>query len=475
MDAALRATAVAAAIVVVVLLCFIPSSTNDFWLHAAIGRIIWTGGEIPRTALFPFTEAAAAAFHAQEWLASVAFYLLHEGLGGDRLIFVNGALGFILFGLAWRLSYRVSASFNASLLVAVAALVAANYRHDLRPELFALIFALGVLSLLVEFRAGGKWRYLMGCAPLALLWANSHGSFPAALALAASFGAGAALEARGNRLRAALPYLGCGALMALAMLVNPFGAEVFRFAWNVENAAQHIDEWMPTLSGAFVGSRGFWAFVIFCAAGAALLAFGWRHVPAAGWLVLLAFGGLALHTQRYIALFAFVSIYPLSAAAGAAARKLDASRVARGAALALLAAGAALLVRHGNLYGGYAYFVESRNFSGALIDYIEARKFEGNVLNSHALGAELVYRFYPRLRPAIDSRIDVYGKEYFEYLQSVQKDPQMLKQFIERYRVRYILLLWPEFEQGPRGMPHLQDEGWRIVFADHKMVMLERQ
>jgi hypothetical protein len=461
-DAALRAAAVAAAIVVVVLLCFIPSSNDAFWLHAAIGRIIWTGGEIPRTALVPFTEAAAFAFHAQEWLASVAFYLLHEGLRGERLILVNGALGFILFGLAWRLSWRVSASFNASLLIAVAALAAANYRHDLRPELFALIFALGVLSLLVEFRAGGRWRCLAGCAPLALLWANSHGSFPAALVLAVSFGAGAALEASGNRLRAALPYLGCCALMALAMLVNPFGAEVFRFAWNVGNAA-------------FIGARGFWAFVIFSAAGAALLAFGWRRVPAAGWLVLLAFGGLALQAPGHMALFAFVSIYPVSAAAGAAARSLDASRVARGAALALLVAGAALLVRHGNLYGGYAYSVASRNFSGALIDYIETRKFEGNVLNSSAMGAELVYRFYPRLRPAIDSRTDVYGNEYFEYLQNVQKDPQMLKQFIERYRVRYILLLWGEFEQGIRGMPHLQDEGWRIVFADHKMVMLERQ
>jgi hypothetical protein len=285
--------------------------------------------------------------------------------------------------------------------------------------------------------------------------------------LAASFGAGAALEVRGDRLRAALPYLGCGALMALAMLVNPYGAELFRFAWNVDNA-------MPGLSGPIVGSRGFWALVLFCAAGAALLAFGWRRVPAAGWLVLLAFACLALHDQRHVALFALVSVYPLSAAAGTAARKLDGSRTARAAALALLAGCAVLLVRYGNLYGGYPYLVESRHFSGALLDYVEARKFEGNVLNSPTLGAELVYRFYPRLRPAIDSRTEVYGKDYFAFLQSVQKDPQALKQFIERYRVRYILLLWPEFQQGIGRMPQVQAEGWRIVFADHKMVMLER-
>jgi hypothetical protein len=60
-------------------------------------------------------------------------------------------------------------------------------------------------------------------------------------------------------------------------------------------------------------------------------------------------------------------------------------------------------------------------------------------------------------------------------MQTVQKDPQALKAFFARYGVRYILLLLPEFEHGIRTMPRLQDEGWRIVFADHKMVMLERQ
>jgi hypothetical protein len=465
MQPVLRAASVAAAVVVVVLLTCVPPSGDDFWLHAAIGRIIWASGEIPRTALFPFTEAAGFPFHAHEWLASVAIYLLDQGLGRDRLVFASGALGLALFGLAWRLAYRLTASFHVSLLVALAAMATANYRHYLRPELFALIFTLLVLSLLVEFRAGGRWRYLLGCVPVALLWANSHGSFPVALVLAAGFAAGAAIEAPGARLRAARPYLACGALMALAMLANPFGAELFR---------QHIYEWMPTLSGAFVGTRGFWAFVAFCAAGAALLALGWRRVPPAGALLLLAFGCLALQAQRHIALFAFVAVFPLSAAAGALEHKLAGSRGARAALLALLVGCAALLVRYGNLYGGHPYFVESRNFSQLLIGVLDNPRLQGNVLNSHALGAELSYRYYPRLRPSIDSRIDVYGKDYFERLQAVQNDEQALRQFVERYRVSFILLLWPEFDRGIRRMPHIRDDGWRIAFADSKAVLLVR-
>jgi hypothetical protein len=472
---AVRATAVAAAVVVLALLVFIPPSTNDFWLHAAIGRMIWTDGEIPRTALFPFTEAAAFPFHAHEWLASVALYWFDRVLGEHLLILANGLLGLALFALLWRLSFRLSGGFVASLLLAVAVMATANYRHYLRPELFALILALGVLGLLVEYRSSRKWRYLLACMPLAVLWANSHGSFPVALVLAAAFAAGAAWEARAPR--ASAPYLACGALMALAMLANPYGAQLFRFAWEVQGAEflrTYVYEWTPTLTGPFVGSRGFWAFVAFACLAATVLAYGWRRVPLSGALLLVIFGGLALQTQRHIAFFAVVSVYPLSAALAPTAARLDRSARALGAAAALLACGVALLVRYGNLYGGYPYAVASNHFSPGLIDYVRERKLEGNVLNSYALGAEIVYRFYPSLRPSIDSRIDVYGREYFERMLTVQNEEQAFRQFVARYGVRYVLLLWPEFELGLRRMPGLQAEGWRIVFVDHKMVMLER-
>jgi hypothetical protein len=119
----LQAATAAAAIVVVALLTFVPLSTNDFWLHAAIGRMIWASGEIPRTALFPFTEASEFPFHAHEWLSSIALYLLDEHLGYDQLLFVKGVLGFALFGLAFRLSHRLSvfADHKAVLLARPAA------------------------------------------------------------------------------------------------------------------------------------------------------------------------------------------------------------------------------------------------------------------------------------------------------------------------------------------------------------------
>ena len=463
----------------------IPPATSDLWLHAAIGRAIWTSGELPRSALFPFTEASRFPYHATEWLSSLALYFLDGRLGHGNLVFVKGLLGIALFGLCYRLSYRLSASLFASLLVSLAVVAAANYRYYLGPELFALFYTVATLSLLVEFRASGRWRWLLACAPVALLWANSHGSFPVALALAAAFAAGAAVEAcrapAGGRLRAcayaARPYVICAVLMALAMLLNPYGAHLFGFAWDAGNAAflrSNFYDWAPTFYGPFVGSRGFWAFMIFLAFSAAALSSGWRDVPVAGWLLLVVFGCLALHAQRHIELFAFVSVYPLSAAMRRAAPRLEALPGAHAAVLALLVVCAGLLVRYGNLYGGFPYYVASNNFSLLLVEYLDRPKLQGNVLNSYQLGSELVYRYYPRLRPAIDSRPDVYGEKYFVELARLNSDEGALKAFVARYHVDYILLPRQEFDQGIRRMPHIRDDGWRIIFGDGTVVLLGR-
>ncbi|MFZ1909842.1 MAG: hypothetical protein WAU52_12240, partial [Burkholderiales bacterium] len=193
-DVWLRAATVAAAIVVVALITFVPPASAELWLDAALGRLIWASGALPRTVLFPFTEASRFPFTAHEWLSSLTLYGFVRLIGHAHLVFVKGLLGLALFGLCCRLAFRLSASLFATVLVALAAMAAANFRFYLRPELFGLFFFVIVLSLLVEFRAGGRRRYLLACAPVALLWANSDGSFPLALVLAACFAAGAAAQ-----------------------------------------------------------------------------------------------------------------------------------------------------------------------------------------------------------------------------------------------------------------------------------------
>ena len=56
----------------------------------------------------------------------------------------------------------------------------------------------------------------------------------------------------------------------------------------------------------------------------------------------------------------------------------------------------------------------------------------------------------------------------------LNSDERALKAFVARYHVDYILLLQQDFDRGIRHMPQIQDDGWRIIFADGKVVLLGR-
>ena len=487
-DQALRATGIAAAICAVVLLTFVPLSSNDFWLQVTIGGMIWNNGEIPDTVLFAFTEARDFPFHAHEWLASIVFYLLHEALGYDQLIWVKGALGIALFALCCRLAHRLTSSLPVSLFLAIVTMAAANYRHFMRPEIIGCLFLLILLNLLAEYQLTRKRQFLAWVIPLVLVWANSHGSFPIALVIVACFAAGegitAALAARGVpgrvRLRAAVlaarPHFICCAAMFLATLVNPYGYHLYLFSWDFAQWAvtrEYLIEWGGTFSPGFARARGFWAYLGLLALCLAVIIARRRSVRATDILLLIAFGYLSTDRQRHVVLFAFVSLYVLARVIGPVAIGPRATRGAMALLLAWLLAGGGMLLRYGNLQGEFPYSVPSRKFTPQLIEYVDNRDLRGNVFNSFELGAELVHKFYPRLRPAIDSRVDAYGEKYFEYYTQLYSDERLLLDFIEFYDVRYMLLLWWEFEHL-KQMRQLTATGWRVLYADHKMVLLGR-
>jgi len=134
-----------------------------------------------------------------------------------------------------------------------------------------------------------------------------------------------------------------------------------------------------------------------------------------------------------------------------------------------------LIVHAGDLIGAWPHETSSDNFSLLMSEYLREHHLEGNVWNSYTLGAQLIHDFYPQLKPLIDSRIDVYGEPYFLYTVHMGVNEQALLDFIERYHVRYFLLTWGEFNYRIGTMPKLRENGWRMLFADHKAVLLGRE
>jgi len=494
MHEALRIAAFVLSLALVVLLNFVPVNENDLWLQTRIGRMIVADGTIPRTVLFTFTEAAGNAFNAHEWLPSILFHGLDRWPGHDGLLYVQGGIGLLQWGLGLALAWRLSRSAGVALLLSTFAMGVANYRYFLRPELFALVLLMLLLMVLTRFVerpvAERRARVLLWTLPIAVIWANVHGSFLLGPVIAALFAAGEAIDAMrrpranapGPRAAAALAAGGPLALAAGAMLaasiVNPMGFELVRFALALKSSAvvrQFIFEWVPTLSLPFV-YRLPQAFALFMIALAFTATVMWRQrraLAARELLLVVAFAALALQSNRFVALFGFVALPVCARLLGtrvAAQQRTD--RACLAAAAGVGALGLALVVPLGNVYGAFPYESPSNDMTPYMAELVAQPGLQGNVLNSYELGDELVYRSWPALKPSIDSRIDSYGGEYFMRHAKLFGDEAALDAFIARYDVRYMLLLRSDF-QKVKAMPSIYGH-WHMRFADHRMVLLQR-
>lgn len=481
---------VAALLVVlfVAVLNTVPLASNDLWIQMKIGQLTVDSGRIPRTVLFPFTPARDAVFNAHEWLPSILFHVLDRAIGIDRLLLVQGAAGLAQFGLSWLLARRLCASAPTALLLAASAMLVANYRYVLRPELFALALLTSLLLVLNGYRDSGRASALLWTVPIAILWANCHGSFVLGPVVAGTFALGEGLQALADHndarwpqrlrrgIRAGLPYALCALAMTLSSMVNPRGPELLRFAFQVQASdAMHtqIKEWLPTFDPRVVGEPPFRIFVAAVGASLALAVAQWRRLTVADTLLFALFTGLAMQRNRHIVWFGFIA---LAFCARLIGRRAPRREIEQG--LSVLAAGLGLAglcgcLLFGNTRGATIFESPSNNFSAAMARELEDPSLTGNVYNSYELGGELIYRDWPRLKPSIDSRVDSYGDDYFYAHQQLLVNQPALLQFLSTYGVTHMLLLRRDFDNAVKRMPAVQAQ-WHIRLADSKMVLLER-
>jgi hypothetical protein len=478
-DSALRILAATASIVFVALLNFVPVAANDVWLQLKIGEMIWNGGVIPHTVLFTFTWPRDFYFNAHEWLPSVLLHLLEVAVGHDGLILVEGGVALLQGWLCYILARRLSGSLGAGLFLACLAMLAANYRDQIRPEAFAIILMLAEFVVLTTYRAQGRVRTLWWSIPIGVLWANTHGSFLLGPIIAAIFAVGEGAEAarhrRGEALQTGRPYAIVALAMALVSLCNPMGIELWRFALTFTDsqaAKEFVTEWRPTFSPAFVTTPAFFIFCAVIALSIPLIVARRRQFTVTDFLLLSAFGLLALQRSRYVVLFGFVDLVVCAHLMHGWPALEKWKRPILGTVAALAAIGAGIVSQFGNVSGAYAYYTPSNDFSVVMNEKLADPAMVGNVYNSYELGAELIYKAYPRLKPSIDSRIDSYGDDYFLLHQRLLVDERLMNRFIADFDVRYILLLHRDF-RTVKQMTSLQ-KTWRLKLMDHKMVLLER-
>ena len=349
------------------------------------------------------------------------------------------------------------------------------------------------LSRSPSSRSRSKWSWhglqarSLWTLPLAVAWANCHGSFLLGPVVALIFALGEGLQAAfapsgpadGRRLRrvgrAGAGYAAAAAGMLAASVVNPRGPALLSFAFKVQGSLAMksvIWEWLPTFDPQFMSEPPFWIFASVGLLSLALLAACRRALTPTDVLLFVSFAALALQRNRHIVWFAFVD---LVACAHVIGRRPWATRFewpARAAALMLALAGLGVCANVGNVRGDFIYASRSENFTSAMRATLAEPVLSGNVLTSYELGAELIYRDWPRLKPSIDSRIDSYGDTYFIAHQRLFTNEPDLQGFLAAYGVNHMLLLRRDFA-GVSRMPGIQ-AAWHVRTSDQKMLLLER-
>ncbi len=469
------------------LLVLVPLADNDIWLLMKVGQLIVETRHVPDTVLFAFTTVRDNHFNSHEWLVSVVLHELDRTVGRANLMWVVGLVALVQFWLCVVLARRQSGSLGAALLLAMLAMACGHFRYVLRPEIFALLYLTLLLLVLDRCRDERRWPVLLWTIPLMLLWVNSHGSFLLAPAIVGLFALGegvtAAIAAPGAvsaRLhagwRAGMPYAVAMLAMLATCLANPGGWHILAFPFQLQRSTATrllIGEWLPTFSQTFIEGRPFWIFAACAAIVVALVVRLRRHLGATDAMLFALFLALALERNRHIVWFGFIA---LTVCARLLAH-VDLGRARelrlRAAAAVLAAIGLVAVTKFGNANGFHITYAPSYNFSPTMVAELDNPAIKGPVLTSYELGGELVYRYWPRLQPSIDSRVDSYGDDYLLFHLALLQDEKLLDMFLEGNRVNYMLLTHHDLERKIGAMPSIRAE-WHVRQFSGDTFLLER-
>ena len=84
-------------------------------------------------------------------------------------------------------------------------------------------------------------------------------------------------------------------------------------------------------------------------------------------------------------------------------------------------------------------------------NFLVEQGFEGTIFNDYSDGAYLLHHLTPKIRPVMDSRIDVYGSELTHEYFSSRDDPLKFFKYLNKYDVSLILLM-----QTKKNIPVIQ-------------------
>lgn len=289
-------------LIILAIAFLLPVLPNDFWWYLRLGKDILTNGSVPAVDTFSSTVYGQSVSYPM-WLSAVFLFGLNEIGGLSAVVLARGILIAVFYALLWLICVNNKIpGWLAALLTLLCALAGAN-NWAVRPQMFVYpLFGLS-LWILTNDRwlapspqndpapRSTAWQvYLL--IPIALLWANIHGSVIVLFLLGVPV---FLFRYRSKRFFIIL------CLSFLVTLINPRGFSLWFDSFNIIGAAgnQFSQEWKPPSNNGWQMNLFFgWLLAML-----PLAALSSRRLNLPQWVWLLGFGWMALSGTRYIIWF----------------------------------------------------------------------------------------------------------------------------------------------------------------------------
>lgn len=452
-------------------------SDGDVGRHVRVGEGILSEREIPTADLLSHTRYGKQ-WIPKEWLSQVAF------AGADRLHGLSGVatLAAVLFSVSVLVTYVNTTLLGGSIGIAVgltATSMLLQAVHLLaRPHLVTTALASILLLLLVQYRRTARFEWVLFIPPLFVVWANSHGGFPAGLALLTLFCLDTWIGGRGPDIgRQRWTLIVVLGLAIVATMVNPAGPAIYShlaahlgndFLMGITEEFQSPDfhaPWGRLLLAVILGT-------------ALILGTSARRLPWLGLALLLGTLAATLVSARHISLFATVGLpwlAVLGTRASSSGTEANPERpdwplhrlaprspeisAATSHVLPLIACSLLVFVVNGP-FAARGQF-GSTTFPVQALRELSPPETAGAVFNEMEWGGYLLYA-EPDIPVFIDGHADFFGEELArEYLTARSGGPGW-DEVLDRYQVQWTLTR----SDAPLNQLLGLTEDWELVLDD---------
>lgn len=467
---------------------------TDMWWHLRAGEETVAQHAVYQVDTFSSTRSGSEWIN-HSWLSQVLMYAIFRAGNFTGLSVWVAACAVISMGLVY-LQMKGHPLLRGAVLLLAA--VTSSVVWSPRPQIMSLVFLSLVTWLVSRYRGKQNWRILIWLLPIFTVWGNLHGGYVIGLIYLGTVLVGDFLDrvikaASGEQILSQSLWILAGftILSGLAVLINPFGIEMWRIPFNtigVETLQYLINEWAsPNFHQAFQQPMLWMVLGLM-----AVFALSDRKPSGREILPVLAFSWAAFTARRNFGPFAIVAAPVLSAqlalvaddwytaardrfgilkkiAEEAESSKRDFSPRARNL-INLLLVGALLFgaglktyqVNQGSLRKHY----EEKMFPLEAVSWVKESGISGNLFNEYNWGGYLIYRL-PESKVFADGRTDLFGDKVLgDYLVIIQAEGGW-EDLVRAYHQDYLLV-----KNDSCLAQSAEQSGWEVLYEDDTAVIL---